>query len=132
MAPETRHLSVSIDRPVAEVYEYASNPANVPRWAPGLAKTVEQIDGQWFADSPMGRITFAFAPRNEFGVLDHEVTMPSGDVVHNPMRVLADGAGSEVVFTLRRLPQLSDEEFERDAAAVTADLVALKWVVEAG
>jgi uncharacterized protein YndB with AHSA1/START domain len=132
MASETRHLSVSIDRPVAEVYEYASNPANVPQWAPGLAKRVEQVDGQWFADSPMGRITFAFAPRNEFGVLDHEVTMPSGDVVHNPMRVLADGAGSEVVFTLRRLPQLSDEEFERDAAAVTADLVALKRVVEAG
>jgi hypothetical protein len=48
------------------------------------------------------------------------------------MRVLADGAGSEVVFTLRRLPQLSDEEFERDAAAVSADLVALKRVVEAG
>jgi uncharacterized protein YndB with AHSA1/START domain len=132
MASETRHLSVSIDRPVAEVYEYASNPANVPQWAPGLAKTVEQVDGQWFADSPMGRITFAFAPRNEFGVLDHEVTMPSGDVVHNPMRVLADGAGSEVVFTLRRLPRLSDEEFERDAAAVSADLVALKRVVEAG
>lgn len=131
MASETRHLSVSIDRPVAEVYEYTSNPANVPQWAPGLGRTVEQIDGQWFADSPMGRITFAFAPRNEFGVLDHEVTMPSGDVVHNPMRVLADGAGSEVVFTLRRLPQLSDEEFERDAAAVTSDLFALKRVVEA-
>src|ERR1700761_4509016 len=101
MASETRHLSVSIDRPVAEVYEYTSNPANVPQWAPGLGKAVEQIDGQWFADSPMGRITFAFAPRNEFGVLDHEVTLPSGDVVHNPMRVLADGVGSEVVFTLR-------------------------------
>jgi hypothetical protein len=31
MASETRHLSVSIDRPLAEVYEYASNPANVPQ-----------------------------------------------------------------------------------------------------
>jgi hypothetical protein len=131
MASETRHLSVSIDRPAADVYEYAADPANVPRWAPGLARTVEHVDGQWFADSPMGRITFAFAPRNDFGVLDHDVTMPSGEVVHNPMRVLADGSGSEVVFTLRRRPEMSDDEFELDAAAVLADLVALKRVVEA-
>jgi hypothetical protein len=131
MASETRHLSVSIDRPVAEVYEYTADPANVPQWAPGLAKAVDFVDGQWVADSPMGRISFAFAPRNDFGVLDHDVTMPSGDVVHNPMRVIVDGSGSEVVFTLRRLPQLSDEEFERDAAAVSADLAALKRVVEA-
>jgi hypothetical protein len=34
------------------------------------------------------------------------------------------------VFTLRRLPGMSDEEFERDAAAVTADLAALKTVLE--
>jgi hypothetical protein len=32
----------------------------------------------------------AFVPRNEYGVLDHEVTLPSGESVHNPMRVIAD------------------------------------------
>ncbi|HEX5404145.1 MAG TPA: SRPBCC family protein [Pseudonocardiaceae bacterium] len=132
MASETRHLSVSIDRPAGVVYEFAADPANVPSWAPGLAKSVEQVAGGWVADSPMGQISFAFAPRNDFGVLDHDVTMPTGEVVHNPMRVIADGAGSEVVFTLRRRLEMSDEEFERDAAAVSADLATLKRVVEAG
>src|SRR5262249_62238442 len=78
----------------------------------------------------MGRVGFAFVPHNEFAVLDHEVTLPSGEVFYNPMRVVPDGEACEVVFTLRRQPGMSDEEFERDAAAVAADLAALKRILE--
>jgi hypothetical protein len=46
------------------------------------------------------------------------------------MRVIADGEGCEVVFTLRRQPGMSDEDFERDAAAVLADLGTLKRLLE--
>ena len=69
--------------------------------------------------------------RNEFGVLDHEVTLPSGDVIYNPMRVVPNGDGCEVVFSLRRLPGMSSEDFERDAGLVQADLTRLKQVLEA-
>jgi hypothetical protein len=58
--------------------------------------------------------------------------MPSGEIVYNPMRVTKDGNGSEMVFTLRRLPGMSDEDFERDAKAVAADLARLKRVLETG
>ena len=68
--------------------------------------------------------------RNDYGVLDHDVTLPSGEIIYNPMRVTKDGSGSEVVFTLRRLPGMSDEDFERDAKAVAADLARLKQVLE--
>ena len=78
----------------------------------------------------MGRVGFAFVPRNDLGVLDHDVTLPTGEVVHNPMRVIADGSGCEVVFTLRRRPGMSDDEFGEDAAAVAADLARLKQVLE--
>jgi hypothetical protein len=90
------------------------------------------VDGQWVLDSPGGRIVVAFAPRNKFGVVDHYVTTPSGETVYVPMRVIADGAGSELVFTVRREPEMSDADFERDAAAVAADLATLKRLVEAG
>jgi len=76
------------------------------------------------------RVVVAFVKRNELGVLDHDVTLPSGETVHNPMRVLPDGRGCEVVFTLRRGPRMSDEDFDRDAAAVAADLALLKRVLE--
>ena len=46
--------------------------------------------------------------------------------VYNPMRVITDGGDCEVVFTLRRQPDMSAEDFVRDVDAVTADLAALK------
>ena len=114
------------------MYAYAANPLNVPEWAPGLGTSIEQVEGQWSMQSPMGRITVTFAPRNEFGVLDHAVTLPSGETVNNPMRVTPEGAGSELVFALRRRPEMSDAEFERDANAVLADLTRLKEILERG
>jgi polyketide cyclase/dehydrase/lipid transport protein len=130
VAPDSRHLSTHIDRPAREVYDYASQPANLPEWAPGLGTSVELVDGRWMVDSPMGRVAVAFAPGNDFGVLDHDVTLPSGETIHNPMRVTPDGTGSEVVFTLRRQPGMSDKDFNRDADAVLADLTTLKRLLE--
>ena len=131
MPSESRQISASIERPAAEVYDYASDPANLPEWAPGLGSSVENVHGRWFVETAAGPAGFAFVERNEFGVLDHEVTLPSGDIVYNPMRVIPNGHGCEVVFTLRRLPGMSCEDFERDAGLVQADLNRLKQVLEA-
>jgi Polyketide cyclase / dehydrase and lipid transport len=127
---ESRHLSVHVDRPAAEVYRYAADPAHLPEWAAGLAGGIEQVDGEWVADSPMGRVLVRFTPANDLGVLDHDVVLPDGTTVTNPLRVLADGDGSEVVFTLRRQPGTDDAAFEADAAAVAADLAALAQVLQ--
>jgi hypothetical protein len=127
---ESLHISERIDRPVDEVYAYVVDPANLPDWAPGLGSAVENVDGRWYVATPMGRVGFAFVERNAHGVLDHEVTLPSGEVIYNPMRVIPDGDGCEAVFTLRRMPDVSDEEFERDANAVADDLARLKKIVE--
>ncbi len=44
--------------------------------------------------------------------------------------MVANGSGSEVSFTLFRLPGVADEEFEADAAQVELDLKALKALLE--
>lgn len=130
MTSESRHLSEWIDRPADEVYEYASDVANLPEWAPGLGSSVEKVDDRWFVETSGGRVGFAFVQRNEYGVLDHYVTLPSGEVVYNPMRVIADQSGCEVVFALRRRRGMSDEDFRADTDAVSADLTRLKQVLE--
>lgn len=130
MSTESRHLSVHIDRPVAEVYAFVSDPRNLPRWAPGLGSSVVREDGEWFVETPEGRARVTFAPNNEYGVLDHEVVTPSGETVYVPLRAIADGDGCEVVFTVRRAPGMTDAEFDRDAGLVGADLALLKKVLE--
>lgn len=129
---EVRHVSVSISRSPAEVYAFAADPANLPRWAAGLSGAIAQVDGEWIAESPMGRVTVRFAPPNAFGVLDHDVTLPSGETVHNPLRVVANGDGSEVIFTLYRRPGVSEEELADDTRAIERDLGTLKGLLEAG
>jgi arylamine N-acetyltransferase len=130
MTIESRHLSIFIERPPAEVYAFAADPANLPRWAAGLTSAVTLVDGQWVADSPMGRLVLAFAPSNDFGVLDHDVTLPTGETVRNPMRVLAAGEGCEMVFTVRRQPDMTEDAFATDCEAVAADLATLKQLLE--
>jgi hypothetical protein len=126
----TQHISVSINRPADQVYEFAANPQNLPQWAAGLSGSIQQIDGEWVAESPMGRVRVNFTPRNQFGVLDHTVTLPSGVSVYNPMRVFPNQEGSEVLFTLYRRPEMSDQAFAEDAQAVTRDLNMLKRLLE--
>jgi hypothetical protein len=130
MAFESRHLSIFIERATAEVYDYVSNPANLPAWAPGLCTSVEQVDGRWYAESPLGRVAVIFAPGNDFGVLDHEVTVPSGETYYNPVRVIANDDTSELIFTVRRLPDASEADFARDIEAVAADLARLRQLLE--
>lgn len=126
----TKHVSTRIERSATAVYEYASDPSTLSEWAAGLAGSIEFVGGEWVSESPTGRITIEFEEPNNFGVLDHWVTLPTGERVYNPMRVIPDGEACEVVFTLRRRPGMSDEEFEADAAAIATDLATLKRILE--
>jgi hypothetical protein len=125
-----KHISVSINRSAAQVYEFASNPENLPKWAAGLSGSITKVDEDWIAESPMGTVKVKFAEKNKFGVLDHDVTLPSGVKVCNPMRVFPNNDGSEMVFTLYRRPNVSDQEFAEDAKAVEKDLAKLKTLLE--
>lgn len=128
----SRHVSTFVERPAAAVYAVAADPQRLPEWAAGLAGAeVVRYGDEWATDSPMGRVRIAFTPRNDFGVLDHTVTLPSGEAVLNPMRVVpVDDETCEVVFTVRQRAGMSDDDLERDVAAVARDLATLKELVE--
>jgi hypothetical protein len=128
---EIRKLSVAIDRPPSEAYDFLSQPENFPRWASGLAGSLRKLGDDWIAETPEGRATVRFSERNAFGVLDHSVTLPRGTTVYIPLRVVANGSGCELVLTLFRQADMSDEKFAADAQWVMRDLATAKRILEA-
>ena len=129
--PEVQHLGIGIHRTPAEVYRFVSILHNLARWASGLGETLRVAGGEVVAEGPLGRITVRFVAQNDLGVLDHDVVVASGEVFHNPMRVIPSGPGSEIVFSLVRQPGVSDERFEEDARWIERDLETLKALLEA-
>ena len=105
---------MTIDRPTLDVYNFVSDPKNLPKWASGLD----------------GAVKVRFAERNKFGVLDHFVTVGSGPEVYVPMRVFPNGEGTEVLLTVFRRDGISDEKFAEDTQWVRRDLEALKELLE--
>ncbi|MGD8194505.1 SRPBCC family protein [Herbiconiux sp. P18] len=124
------HLSISVHRPTAEVAAFAGDPANLALWAAGLGGGLREEDGRWFAELGGGTVEVRFTGPTDAGVLDHEVLLPDGTVVLNPLRVLANDAGSEVVFTLFQRDGVTTEQLDADARAIAADLATLKGLLE--
>ncbi len=111
MTAQVQNVSVSISRPMKDVYDYAANPEHLPKWAAGKVKV-------------------KFVDKNSFGIIDHDVTLPNGVVVHNPLRVVKNGEGSEVIFTVFRQANMSDQDYEKDVSSVKKDLQSLKQILE--
>ncbi|MXN43696.1 SRPBCC family protein [Shinella kummerowiae] len=126
-----RIIHRTIARDWRTVYAFAARPEAMPLWASGLAAGLTRDGEEWVADGgPIGDVRVRFAPPNDFGVIDHKVTLPNGIVVDNALRVVPNGDGAEVMFTLLRQPGMDDAAFEADAAHIARDLDALKRLME--
>lgn len=131
---QARTVTIGIDAPFATVYAFVSDARMLPDWAHGLGASPRPLGADtWEVATAAGSMHVEFAAPNSFGVVDHVVTPASGGAsVDVPLRVLRNGDGSEVLLTLFQQPGMSDEQFERDAALVGADLARLKRRLETG
>jgi len=125
---ESRTISISIARDWKDVYEAVWQPQDFARWASGLSQSpLERDEADWWkTEGPEGPIRIRFSDHNAFGVMDHYVDIGTGAEIYVPMRIVANGEGAEVLFTLFRQPGMSDEKFAADADWVARDLLALK------
>jgi hypothetical protein len=127
---EARTVSVTIERPYAEVYAYLADPSRWPDWS--FFEALEpRPDGRWDATVPGGgRSVITTSPPNEFGVLDHTVEVGPDVTVQVVLRVVPNQDGSQVMITTFRQPGMSDDDWARDIAAATEDQAALKKLLE--
>jgi len=129
----SRAITIRIETPYDDAYARLRDPAAWPEWAAGLgAGLTPGQDGLWAVNTVAGEPAHVrFSPPNPYGVLDHTVILATGAQVHVPMRLIANGDGCELIFTLLRLPAMDDAAFAADAGAVEQDLRRLKAVLEA-
>lgn len=129
-------LGISIACSPSKAYEFIRDPRNLPQWANGLCASVrpsgedDSAGVDWIAETPHGPVGLSFVERNAFGVLDHYVSPSPGVQIYVPLRVLPNQGGSEVIFTLFRQPDMTDQRFADDADMVRRDLNALKQILE--
>jgi hypothetical protein len=127
----SRILSVSIKRDPRTVYEFILNLENLPKWAGVAFRSIKKQNGEWVVETPQGPAKVRITERNEFGILDHYVNTSSGVEVFVPMRVVQNGDGSEVIFTLFQTEDMSDENYAKDIAMIERDLKNLKNITQA-
>ena len=124
-------ISLSIDCPYEDVYDFLIEPLNIPTWGSNLGATIRHAGGSdWVTDTPDGPLTFRVPTRNSFGVLDHAVFRPGDEPAITPMRVFPNGDGTELNYTMYQLPGTTDARFASEVEWVRADFLALKSLLE--
>jgi hypothetical protein len=124
-------IHVSILAPARQVIAFLVDVHNWMAWAPWIRSVSRTSERGWTLETDVGPMAVRFVEQNPLGVLDHEVTLPSGTGALNSMRVLANGSGSELIMVVFQSPEVSSDQFARDVEAVRDDLARIKTLSEA-
>lgn len=127
---KSQTVSISIQRDVRRVYQFVFDLENLPKWAGAFAKSVRRSGDDYIVETDRGPLKIRMASGNNYGVLDHHVSPAPGIEIYVPMRVITNGTGSEVLFTLFQYPDMDDARFTEDLKMVRRDLESLKKILE--
>jgi hypothetical protein len=116
---ETR--SISIAAPPSAVLDFVGDARTLPRWAPEFTRTVEPEGEHWRIDG--GGLVDVRVSR-ERGTVD---IVSAGDPRRGAFsRVIANGEGSEYLFTLQFQDGTSEDAVARQMAVVDTELRAVR------
>lgn len=130
---DSETFGFAIARPCLEIYEFLLEPTNFATWAFVGDVAMQHLGGRdWAVETSVGARIIRFAERNALGVLDHTTLRHAGDTPHpTGMWVVANGAGSHLIYTNYRRPGMDDTEWASLKAWVVTDLLALQSLLEA-
>lgn len=124
--------TVQIDRPANEVFAFAADPRNLPRWAIHNVQAVQPgADGAWELQTPRGKGRFIPHCDARFGILDHEFIDAREGRWQVPARAVAIGPRASVyIITLAKPHAMPVSDFEQAMGLMGDELQALKRAVE--
>jgi hypothetical protein len=128
---KSKTISIPIYRSYEEVYDFLADPLNFPSWASNLGPDFVQTgEHEWMTTTRHGRVTLRFAPRNTYGILDHQVFLEGKTPLTTPMRLIENDEGCEVIYTQFQRPGMTEDAFASEVEWVTADFETLRSLLE--
>ena len=132
---ETRTISTSIARPPREVATDLADPGRHPTWATEFfAGPGEELgEGVWRMKVPAmgGEALMRIDADIEAGIVDlYLAPLDSEFGTPLPVRVVPNGAGSDVLFSLARMPGQTAQEFQDGVESMERELANLKTRLE--
>ncbi len=128
---ETTTVTITIDAPPDTVSADLADPSSHLEWATEFFNGVaeDQRDGTWQMNAPRmgGPVLMRIDGDTARGIIDMylaPVGAPFGAPI--PVRVVPNGDGSDVLFTLARFPNQSDEEWTEGIQSMNRELENLK------
>ena len=118
--------SISIQAPPEAVLDLVGDATALPRWAPGFAQSVARDGEHWLVN---GSARVAVNVSRERGTVD----IVSADQPRRGVftRVLANGDGSEYLFTQFFPDSVPDADVQRQIAVVDGELETVRRLTEA-
>src|SRR3954452_3526301 len=120
--------SISIQAPPTAVLDVVGDARALPRWAPGFARAVRADGSRWIVDTGAGEARIDVSVSRERGSVD----IVSADDPRRGVftRVLANGDGSEYLFTQFFPDSATDADVQRQVAVVEGELETVRRLSE--
>ena len=86
-------------------------------------------DGWWSFSTPRGNARLKFKENRSLGILDH-VFVDQDSQWNVPMRIISSGEESEIVITLIKPDELTDEQFDSRMVEIEQVFDNMKRIIE--
>jgi hypothetical protein len=120
----SRTISILVNRKTGDTFDAILN--SPPKMMPDAKMT---SDGWWSFSTPRGNAKLKFNENKSLGILDH-MFIDKESKWDVPMRIVSSGDESEVIITLIKPDELTDEQFNERMIEIEQVFGNMKKIIE--
>jgi len=104
-------LTASLPQDAQSLFAWVADPENLAQWHSSFCRALRKTDGSYIAESPRGPVPVRFIRDDRSFVIDILTEVVEGIELTNAIRVLSNGEGSEMIWTLVKPDGVSESIF---------------------
>ena len=120
----SRNISINVKKKIGDAFDAI---LQIPPKLMPDAKMND--DGWWFFTGPHGKSQLKFNENKSLGILNHQYVDEESSW-NVPIKVVSSGDFSEVVITLNKPDELTDDQFDQRISEIGEMVVTMKNIIE--